>query len=175
MAEFKDLYIDGDLMVTGKLYSYHFHDDLYYPKYQADTLFHPKWKMVYSGDYSITTSSPANLTLNTSMNYYNKTLAFEVRFGTSSDTYETHIVFARMGSDSTTTASSSYDRLYSWTVFDGQYLKVHSFKAYCANTVSSIITVGYLKHLIGNFTGTTVAWQTTLSTATYIEKIWLVN
>lgn len=134
------------------------------------------WTLLYNTGGTIPTTLTANnITLNQSINLYNKTLAFEVRVTIGSDSYETHIVLARMGSNSITTPSNTYDRLYSWSTFDGQYFKTHSFKAYCSNSVSQYITVGNLKHLIGNFSGTTVDWTTNTVTTTYIEKIWLVN
>jgi len=93
---------------------------------------------------------------------------------TGDDAYETHIVFARMGTDNTTSTSATFDRFYSWTTFDGRYLKTHSFKAYCSNETSTTITVGALKHLIGSFLNNTIEW-TTPQITTYLERIWLVN
>jgi len=116
-----------------------------------------------------------NITLNRSINLYDRILAFEVRVVTGTDSYETHIVYGRMGTNTTTTASATYDRLYSWTTFDGQYFKTHSFKAYVSNSISSFMTVGYVKHLIGNFTGSSITWTTNTSTSIYLERIWLVN
>ena len=134
------------------------------------------WTLLYEGGGAIpTTLTTGNITLNQSINLYGKILAFEVRNVTGTESYETMIVYGRMGSNSTTTASATYDRLYSWTAFDGQYLKIHSFKAYVTNAVSSTMTVGYLKHLVGNFSGTTISWTTNTTTSAYIEKIWLVN
>ncbi len=98
---------------------------------------------------------------------------FEVRLMTGSDSYETHIVMGRMGTNSTTTASASYDRLYSWSVFDGQYFKTHSFKAYVSNSITNKMTIGYVKHLVGNFSGSTISWTTNTTTSIYLEKIWL--
>lgn len=131
--------------------------------------------LLYAGTGTIPTSLTANnITLNQSINLYNRILAFEVRVVTGTDSYETHIVFGRMGTNTSTSASATYDRLYSWSTFDGQYFKTHSFKAYVANAVTNLMTVGYVKHLIGNFSGTTLAWTTNTTTAIYLEKIWLV-
>ena len=108
--------------------------------------------LLYEGTGTIPTSITSNnITLNRSINIYNKVLMFEVRLMTGSDSYETHIVMGRMGTNSTTTASASYDRLYSWSVFDGQYFKTHSFKAYVSNSITNKMTIGYVKHLVGNF------------------------
>jgi hypothetical protein len=132
--------------------------------------------LLYDGTGIIPLTLTANnITLNRSINLYDKILAFEVRVVTGTDSYETHIVYGRMGTNTTTTASATYDRLYSWTTFDGQYFKTHSFKAYVSNFVSSTMTVGYVKHLIGNFTGSSIAWTTNTSTSIYLERIWLVN
>lgn len=132
--------------------------------------------LIYSGGGSIPTSLSANnITLNKMLNLYNKLVAFEVRAVTGTDTYETHVVFARLGTNSTVSSSATYDRLYSWTTFDGRYFKTHSFKAYCSNSVSSTMTIGNLKHLIGDFTGSTISWTTNTTTTAYIEKIWLVE
>lgn len=134
------------------------------------------FSLLYEGAGIIPLTLTANnITLNRSINLYDKILAFEVRVVTGTDSYETHIVYGRMGTNTTTTASATYDRLYSWTTFDGQYFKTHSFKAYVSNSVSSSMTVGYVKHLIGNFTGSSIAWTTNTSTSIYLERIWLVN
>ena len=84
------------------------------------------------------------------------------------------LLLGRMGSNSTTSVSASYDRLYSWSVFDGQYFKTHSFKAYVSNATSNKMTIGNIKHLVGNFTGSTINWTTNTTTSIYLEKIWLV-
>ncbi|ABX81241.1 hypothetical protein [Acholeplasma laidlawii] len=132
--------------------------------------------LLYEGTGFIpSTITSNNITLNRTINLYDKILTFEVRVVTSSDTYETHIVYGRMGTNSTTTASATYDRLYSWTTFDGQYFKTHSFKAYVSSIASNTMTVGYVKHLIGNFSGTSIAWTTNTTTTIYLERIWLVN
>lgn len=132
--------------------------------------------LLYSGGAAIPTTLTANnITMNRAINLYNKLVAFEVRAVTGTDSYETHVVFARLGTNSTVTVSATYDRLYSWTTFDGRYFKTHSFKAYCANAVTNLITIGNLKHLIGDFNGTTISWTTNTTSTTYIEKIWLVE
>lgn len=134
--------------------------------------------LLYEGTATIPTTTTANannITLNRSINLFNRLVAFEVRVVTGTDTYETHVVMARLGSNTTTSASATYDRLYSWTTFDGRYQKTHSFKAYCANSVSDKITVNGLKHLIGDYNGTTIAWTTNTTTTTYLEKIWLME
>src|SRR5690554_7723359 len=78
--------------------------------------------LLYEGTGTIPTAVTANnITLNQSINLYNKILAFEVRNMTGTDSYETHIVFGRVGSNTSTSVSATYDRLYSWSVFDGQY------------------------------------------------------
>ena len=134
------------------------------------------FSLLYEGNLSIPTTITANnITLNRSINLYDKILAFEVRAVTATDSYETHIVYGRMGTNSTTSASPTYDRFYSWTTFDGQYFKTHSFKAYVSNSISNTMTIGYLRHLIGNFSGTSIAWTTNTSTTVYLERIWLVN
>ena len=134
------------------------------------------WTILYEGGGTIpTTLTAGNITLNQSINLYGKILAFEVRNVIGTDSYETMIVYGRMGNNTTATASATYDRLYSWTAFDGQYLKIHSFKAYVTNAVSSTMTIGNLKHLVGNFNGTSISWTTNTTTSAYIEKIWLVN
>jgi len=132
--------------------------------------------LLYEGTGTIPTSVTANnITLNQSINLYNKILAFEVRNMTGTDSYETHVVFGRVGSNTSTSASAAYDRLYSWSVFDGQYFKTHSFKAYVSNSVTNKMTVGFAKHLVGNFSGSTIEWTTNTTTSIYLEKIWLVN
>ena len=132
--------------------------------------------LLYEGTGTIPTSVTANnITLNQSINLYNKILAFEVRNMTGTDSYETHVVFGRVGSNTSTSASATYDRLYSWSVFDGQYFKTHSFKAYVSNSVTNKMTVGFAKHLVGNFSGSTIEWTTNTTTSIYLEKIWLVN
>lgn len=132
--------------------------------------------LIYSSGGTIPTSLTANnITLNRSINLYNRLVAFEVRAVTGTDSYETHVVFARLGSNTTISQSATYDRLYSWTTFDGRYFKTHSFKAYCSNAVSNTMTIGNLKHLIGDFTGTTISWTTNTTTTAYVEKIWLVE
>lgn len=132
--------------------------------------------LLYEGTGTIPSSiSSNNITLNQTINLYNKILAFEVRVVTGTDSYETHVVFGRMGSNSTTSVSATYDRLYSWTTFDGQYFKTHSFKAYVSNSTTSTMTVGNTKHLIGNFSGASIAWTTNTTTSIYLERIWLVN
>src|SRR5690554_2242339 len=108
-------------------------------------------------------------------NLYNTLVALEVRAVTGTDTYETHVVFARLGTNSTVSSDATYDRLYSRTTFDGRYFKTHSFKPYCSNSVSSTMTIGNLKHLIADFTGSTTSWTTNTTTTAYIEKIWLVE
>ena len=134
------------------------------------------FKLLYEGTGTIPTSLTANnISLNQSINLYNKILAFEVRNMTGTDSYETHVVFGRMGSNSTTSASGTYDRLYSWSVFDGQYFKTHSFKAYVSNSTTNKMTVWFAKHLVGNFSGSTISWTTNTTTAIYLEKIWLVE
>lgn len=134
------------------------------------------WKLIYSGSSTIPTSLTSNnITLNQAINIYDKILAFEVRLTTGTDSYETHVVLGRMGSNTTTSPSSSYDRLFSWSVFDGSYFKVHSFKAYGSNAVTNQMTVGYVKHLTGYFSGTHITWTTNATTSIYLERIWLVN
>ncbi len=132
--------------------------------------------LLYEGTGTIPrTVTSNNITLNQSINLYNKILAFEVRNMTGTDSYDTHIVFGRMGSNTTTSASATYDRLYSWSVFDGQYFKTHSFKAYVSNSTTNKMTVGYSRHLVGNFSGSSIAWTTNTTTSIYLERIWLVN
>lgn len=134
------------------------------------------FSLIYEGTGIIPTAlTTDNITLNQSINLYNRMLAFEVRLTTGSDSYETHVVFGTMGTNSTTSASPSYDRLYSWSVFDGQYFKTHSFKAYVSNSVTNKMTVGFVKHLVGNFSGASISWTTNTSTSIYLEKIWLVG
>lgn len=131
--------------------------------------------LIYEGTGTIPTTLTAdNITLNQSINLYNRTLAFEVRITTGTDSYETHVVFGRMGTNSTTSVSATYDRLYSWSVFDGQYFKTHSFKAYVSNATSNKMTIGNIKHLVGNFSSSMIAWTTNTNTTIYLEKIWLV-
>lgn len=131
--------------------------------------------LLYEGTGAIpSTLTSNNITLNQSINLYNKILAFEVRITTGIDSYETHVVFGRMGTNSTTSVSASYDRLYSWSTFDGQYFKTHSFKAYVSNSTTNLMTIGFIKHLVGNFSGSTINWTTNTTTTIYLEKIWLV-
>lgn len=134
-----------------------------------------EFNLIYSGGASLPTSGMTTLTLNQSINIYLKTLLFEVRVVTGTDSYETHTVIGRIGSNTSTAVSATYDRLFSWTTFDGQYLKVHSFKAYRANGAATTINIGNVKHLIGNFSGATIEWTTTTTTLIYIEKIWVIN
>ena len=132
--------------------------------------------LLYEGSGTIPTTITANnITLNQSINLYNKILAFEVRNMTGIDSYETHIVLGRMGSNTSVSVSLNYDRLYSWSVFDGRYFKTHSFKAYVSGTVSNKMTIGNVKHLVGNFSGSNIEWTTNTTTAIYLEKIWLVE
>jgi len=134
------------------------------------------FSLLYEGAGIIPSAiSTDNITLNQSINLYNRMLAFEVKISTGAKSYETQVVFGTMGSNSTTSASPSYDRLFSWTVFDGQYLKVHSFKAYVSNYVTNKMTVGYIKHLVGSFSGAAISWTTNTSTSIYLDKIWLVG
>lgn len=134
------------------------------------------WQLLYTGSSTIPSSiSTNNITLNQSVNIYGKILAFEVRNATGTDSYETQIVLGRIGSNTTTSASSTYDRLFSWSVFDGTYFKVHSFKAYGSNAVTNQMTVGYVKHLVGSFSGTVINWTTNTTTSIYLERIWMVN
>jgi hypothetical protein len=36
------------------------------------------------------------------------------------------------------------------------------------------MTIGNIKHLVGNFSGAMIAWTTNTTTTIYLEKIWLV-
>ena len=56
-----------------------------------------------------------------------------------------------------------------------QYFKTHSFKAYVSNSTTNKMTVGFAKHLVGNFSGSTISWTTNTTTSIYLEKIWLVE
>ena len=50
--------------------------------------------LIYEGTGTIPTTLTAdNITLNQSINLYNRMLAFEVRITTGTDSYETHVVF----------------------------------------------------------------------------------
>ncbi len=132
--------------------------------------------LLYEGSGTIPANITSdNITLNQSINLFDKILAFEVRNMTGNDTYETHIVLGRMGRNSTTLTSPTYDRLYSWSVFDGRYFKTHSFKAYVSNLVTNKMSIGNVKHLVGTFSGTSIEWTTNTTTAIYLNKIWLVE
>lgn len=165
-----------NVVVNGKMLTDHNHNIRYYNKTEYDNMYHLKWTQIASSsNYLLPTSSFSTITV-TSGNYYNRILAFEVRAYSSTDSFETHIVFARMGSDSTTTASNTLDRFYSWSNFDGQYYSIKSFKAYCNNSVGTSIFVGHAKKLVGEYNTDTDSINWTIpAAALFVEKIWLVN
>ena len=43
------------------------------------------------------------------------------------------------------------------------------------NSTTNKMTVGFAKHLVGNFSGSTISWTTNTTTSIYLEKIWLVG
>jgi len=72
--------------------------------------------LLYEGTGTIPTTLTAdNITLNQSINLYNRCLHFEVRTTTGIDSYESTCCFWKNGiQTATTSVSASYDRLYSW-------------------------------------------------------------
>jgi hypothetical protein len=111
--------------------------------------------------------------------YAGRTIAVEIRYGSSSATiYTRGTVFATLGTNSATTSSKSYPRFITLSEWDGEYFKNISIKVYVSTTgTTNTISFGHIKTLIGYFSGTNIEWttQATDNINVYIGKIWLVE
>lgn len=138
-----------------------------------------KWQEIYAGTSSALSETGTTAIAVPSNVYAGKTIAVEIRYGSSSNTsYTNRIVFVTLGTNSTSGGSSTYPRYISFSEWDGTYLKIVSTKCYVTTTgTETSIYFGYLKTLIGYFSGTTINWNTEASTNlnVYIGKIWLVG
>lgn len=137
------------------------------------------WKEIYAGT-SGALSEAATTPITVPSNIYaGKTIAVEIRYGSNSNTsYTNRIVFVTLGTSPTSGGSKTYPRYISFSEWDGTYLKNISTKCYVSTTSSTTtIIFGYLKTLIGQFTGTTIDWTTQANDDlnVYIGKIWLVG
>lgn len=111
-------------------------------------------------------------------NYAGKTVAVEIKYGNSNATaYTRQVVYVTLGTNTTTTASKTFPRFITLSEWDGEYLKHISVKVYVASGTTSTINFGYVKTLIGRFTGSTIDWTTQANDNinVYIGKIWLVG
>lgn len=138
-----------------------------------------KWQEIYPGT-SAALSETAITSITVPSNVYaGKTIAVEIRYGSSSVTsYTNRVVFVTLGTNSTTGDSNTFPRYVSFSEWDGIYLKNISIKCYVATTgTTTSINFGYLKMLIGQFSGTTINWNTESNAdlSVYIGKIWLVG
>lgn len=135
-------------------------------------------KLINSGS-STALSKTGYVTLTVpSDSYAGKTVAVEIRYGSSSaTTYTNQVVYVTLGTNNTTTASKTYPRFITLSEWDGEYLKHISVKTYVATGTTSTINFGHVKTLIGRFTGSTIDWTTQANDNinVYIGKIWLVG
>lgn len=137
-----------------------------------------KWKEIYAGTSSALSKTGTTAITVPSDTYYGKTIAVEIKYGSTAATYTNKVVFVTVGTNTSTTSSKTYPRFVSFSEFDGQYLKNISTKCYVTATgTTSSIRFGYLKTLIGSFSGTTIDWTTqdSDSLSVYIGKIWVLE
>jgi len=110
--------------------------------------------------------------------YAGKTVAVEIKYGSSSSTtYTNKVIYVTLGTNTSTEASKTYPRFITLSEWDGEYLKHISVKTYVAAGTTSTINFGHVKTLIGRFTGSTIDWTTQANDNinVYIGKIWLVG
>lgn len=138
-----------------------------------------KWQEIYAGTSSALSKNVYTAISVPSHTYAGKTIAVEIRYGSSSATiYTRRIVFATLGTNSATTSSKNYPRFITFSEWDGEYFKNISIKVYVSTTSpTSTISFGHIKTLIGHFSGTNIEWTTqeTDNINVYIGKIWLVE
>lgn len=136
------------------------------------------WNLIYGGTSAALSKTETTAISVPSAAYAGKTVAIEIRYGSTSTTsYTNKIVFVTLGTNSSNSSSKTYPRFISFTEFDGQYLKNISVKCYVATGTTTSIRFGYLKTLIGAFSGTTIDWTTQDSDTinVYIGQIWVLE
>lgn len=138
-----------------------------------------KWKLIYSGPSSSLSKTSTTSVPVPSDIYAGKTIAVEFRINSSSGTtYQKFVAIATVGTSSNTSGSKTVPRYLTVSEWDGSYLKFISTKCF-ASTTSEVTSLmfGYLKTLVGHFSGTTINWTTQENDniLVYIGKIWVVE
>lgn len=131
------------------------------------------WTLLYSGSTSLSTSSISTINLSNSISI-GDVLAIEVRYGSSSTSYNSKIVLTAIGSYDYNNASDTYPRKIGFTDFDGSFLKNIYFVAYRYSATQ--LRVGYYSYLRGLFSpsSNTIEWNTDQTLSIYITRVWKV-
>ena len=144
-------------------------------KYYVDS---KTMKLINSGSSTALSKTTYRTFTVPSDSYAGKTVAVEIKYGSSSSTtYTNKVIYVTLGTNTSTEASKTYPRFITLSEWDGEYLKHISVKAYVSSGTTSSINFGYVKTLIGRFTGSTIDWTTQANDNinVYIGKIWLVG
>lgn len=125
------------------------------------------WMLFDNSSTSISKTSYVNTSLRNLSD--GDVVALEVCYGSSASGYTHQIVTVAVGSDTTTSASKTHPRMVGISDFDGTYFKAINFKAYL---YSGTLRLGYLRTLVGEFSGSTINWTTDDSITVYVKRIW---
>lgn len=131
------------------------------------------WTLLYSGSTSLSTSSFSTINLSDYISN-GDVLAIEVRYGSTSTSYNSKIILTAIGSSRSTGSHATYPRKIGFTDFDGEYFKNVYFIAYRHSSIQ--LRVGHYSYLRGRFlpSSNTVEWNTNQSLSVYITRIWKV-
>lgn len=129
------------------------------------------WTLLYSGSTSLSSSSFSTINLSNSINV-GDVLAIEVRYGSTSTSYNSRIIITAIGNYDYTSTSAMYPRKIGFTDFDGEYFKNVYFVAYRYSATQ--LRVGYYSYLRGWFlpSSNTIEWNTNYTLSVYITRIW---
>lgn len=131
------------------------------------------WTLLYNGSTKLESStfSPVNLSDSISDG---DVLAIEVRYGSTSITYNSKIILTAIGDSYSTNTVVTYPRKIGFTEFDGENFKNVYFIAY--RSLATRLEVGYYSFLLGRFfpSSNTIEWITNYPLSIYITRVWKV-
>src|SRR5690606_15792317 len=132
------------------------------------------WTLLYDGSTSLSTSSFSTIDLSDSISS-TSVLAIEVRYGSTSTTYNSRVILASIGSSNLTSSSNTFPRKIGVTEFDGEYFKNIYFSVY--RNSATQLRVGYYAFLRGRFlpSSNTIEWHTNQTLSVYITRVWKVT
>ena len=129
------------------------------------------WTLLYNGSTTLSSSSFSTINLSDSISI-GDVLAIEVRYGSTSTTYNSRIILTAIGDYVSTTPSTTYLRKIGVTDFDGEYFKNIYFIAQYYSATQ--LRVGHYSYLRGRFlpSSNTIEWNTDQTLSVYITRVW---
>lgn len=131
------------------------------------------WTLLYNGSTTLSSSSFSTINLSDFIST-GDVLAIELRYGSTSTSYNSKIFLTAIGSNTSTSTSITYPRKIGFTDFDGMYFKNIYFVAYRYS--ANQLRVGHYSYLRGRFlpSSNTIEWNTDQSLTVYITRVWKV-